>query len=100
MDLWTHVVMYELVDVIYMCYVLLHVILSYIYIYIYIYIYVCQCGKKNIKQNVASLPKGAVGKGSFAESPWQLRSAALGKNFPARVFPALPSVVARCAQQR
>jgi hypothetical protein len=41
MDLWTHVVMYELVDVIYMCYVLLHVILSHIYIYIY-----SQCGKQ------------------------------------------------------
>jgi hypothetical protein len=34
-DLWTHVVVFELVDVIYMCYVLLHVI--------YIYIYVCVC---------------------------------------------------------
>jgi hypothetical protein len=29
---------YEHVDVIYMCYLLLHVILLYIYIYIYIYI--------------------------------------------------------------
>jgi hypothetical protein len=32
--------------------------------------------------------------------PGQLRSATLGKIFPARVFPALPSVVARGARQR
>jgi hypothetical protein len=37
------------------------------------------------KQNVASLPRGAVGKGAFAEGFWQLRSATLGKIFPARV---------------
>jgi hypothetical protein len=77
-----------------MCYVLLHVILS------YIYIYVCQYGKKKIKQNVASLPRGAVGKGPFAECSLQIRSATLGKIFPARVFLALLSVVARGARQR
>jgi hypothetical protein len=49
---------------------------------------------------VASLPRGAIGKGSFAESFWQLRSATLGKIFPAQVFPALPSVVARGCRQR
>jgi hypothetical protein len=32
------------------------------------------------KQNVASLPRGAVGKGVFAEGIWQLRSATLGKS--------------------
>jgi hypothetical protein len=63
-----------------------------------IYIYVCQCGKK--KQNVASLPTGAVGKGAFAEGFWQLCSATLGNIFPARVFPALPSVVAQGSRQR
>jgi hypothetical protein len=56
--------------------------------------------KKKIKQNVASLLRGAIGKGSFAECPMQLRSAVLGKIFPARVFLALPSVVARGARQR
>jgi hypothetical protein len=49
---------------------------------------------KKIKQNVTSLPRGAVGTEAFAESPMQLRSATLGKIFPGRVFPALPSVVA------
>jgi hypothetical protein len=39
-DLWTLVVMYELVDVIYMCYVSAACDI-YIYIYIYIYIFVC-----------------------------------------------------------
>jgi hypothetical protein len=56
--------------------------------------------KKKIKQNKASLPRGAVGKGPFAECFWQLRSATLGKIFPARVFPALPRVVARSPRQR
>jgi hypothetical protein len=46
---------YELVDM-------------YIYIYIYICVCVCQYGKK---QNVASLPSGAVGKRAFAEGIWQ-----------------------------
>jgi hypothetical protein len=55
--------------------------------------------KEKIKQNVASLSRGAVGKGAFAECSWQLSSATLGKIFPARVFPALPSVVARGARQ-
>jgi hypothetical protein len=55
---------------------------------------------KKIKQNVASLARGAVGKGSFAERSWQIRSATLGKLFPARVFPTLPSVVARGARQK
>jgi hypothetical protein len=55
---------------------------------------------KKIKQNVASLARGAVGKGAFAECFWQLRSATLGKIFPAWVFPALPNVVARGARQR
>jgi hypothetical protein len=55
---------------------------------------------KEKKHKVASLPRGAVGKGPFAESSWQLLSATLGKIFPARVFPALPSIVARGAQQR
>jgi hypothetical protein len=55
---------------------------------------------KKLKQNVASLPRGVVGKGAFPECFWQLRSATLGRNFPARVFPVLPSVVARGAQQR
>jgi hypothetical protein len=49
---------------------------------------------------VASLLRGAVGKGAFAEGFWQLRSATLGKIFPARVVPALPSVVARGSRQR
>jgi hypothetical protein len=53
---------------------------------------------KKIKQNVASLPSGAVGKGAFAEGIWQLRSATLGKIYTARVFPALTSVVARGPQ--
>jgi hypothetical protein len=53
----------------------------------YIYIYVCQCGKKKIKFELISLPIGAVGKGPFAECSWQLLSATLGTNFPARVFP-------------
>jgi hypothetical protein len=44
---------------------------------------------------VASLPRGAVGKGVFAVGFWQLRSATLGK-----IFLALPSVVARGAWQR
>jgi hypothetical protein len=52
------------------------------------------------KQNLASLPRGAVGKGAFAEGFWQLHSATLGKIFPAWVFPALPSVVARGSRQR
>jgi hypothetical protein len=52
------------------------------------------------KQNVASLPRGTVGKGAFAECFWQLRSATLGKIFSARVFPALPSVVSRGTRQR
>jgi hypothetical protein len=56
--------------------------------------------RKKIKQNVASLLRGAVGKGPFAEHSLQIRSATLGKNFPALVFPALPSVVARGARQR
>jgi hypothetical protein len=45
MDLWTHVVMYELVDV----------------------IYICLSMWKEKKQNVTSLPRGAVGKGTFVE---------------------------------
>jgi hypothetical protein len=49
---------------------------------------------------VASLPTGAVGKGAFAEGFWQLCSATLGNIFPARVFPALPSVVAQGSRQR
>jgi hypothetical protein len=52
------------------------------------------------KQNVASLPRGAVDKGAFAEGFWQLLSATLGKIFPARVFPALPNVFARDPQER
>jgi hypothetical protein len=56
--------------------------------------------KENIKQNVASLPSGAVGKGTCAECSWQIRSATLGTIFLARVFPALPSVVAQGAWQR
>jgi hypothetical protein len=52
------------------------------------------------KQNATSLPRGAVGTGAFAESPMQLRSATLGKIFPGRVFPGLPSVVAQGARQR
>jgi hypothetical protein len=56
--------------------------------------------KAKNKQNVASLPRGAVGKGAFAEGFCQLRSATLGKIFPARVFPALPSIVARGSRQR
>jgi hypothetical protein len=55
---------------------------------------------KKIKQNVASLPRGSVGKGAFAEGSGQLRSATLGKICPARVFPALPSVVAWAPRQR
>jgi hypothetical protein len=51
-----------------------------------------ESNKNKIKQNVASLPRGAVGKGPFAERSWQIRSATLGKIFRARVFPALPSV--------
>jgi hypothetical protein len=35
----------------------------------------------------------------YAECSWQIRSATLGKIFPARVFPSLPSVVARGARQ-
>jgi hypothetical protein len=65
-----------------------------------VYIYICQCGKKKIKHKVDSLPRGAVGKGPFAESSWQLLLATLGKIFPARVFPALPSVIALGAPQR
>jgi hypothetical protein len=56
--------------------------------------------KKKMKQNVGSLPRGAVGKGPFAESFWQLRSATLGKIFPARVFSALPGIVAKSTRQR
>jgi transposase len=56
--------------------------------------------KNKIKQNVASLPRGAVGKGAFAVGFWQLRAATLGKIFPARVFPALLSVVAWGARQK
>jgi hypothetical protein len=93
MDLWTLVVIYELVDVIYMCYVSAHVILSYIYIH-------TQCGKKIIKHKVASLPRGAVSKGPFVESSWELLSTTMGKFFPARVFQALRSVVAWGARQR
>jgi hypothetical protein len=52
------------------------------------------------KKNVASLPSGAVGKGPFAERSWQIRSATLGKIFPARVFAALPSVFAQGTRQR
>jgi hypothetical protein len=55
---------------------------------------------KKIKQNVASLPRGAVSKGAFAEGFWQLRSTTLGKIFPARVFTALPSVVAQGSRQK
>jgi hypothetical protein len=55
---------------------------------------------KKIKQNVGSLPRGAVGKGPFDERFWQLRSATLGKIFPTRVFPALPSVFAKSTRQR
>jgi hypothetical protein len=42
----------------------------------------------------------AVGKGPFAECSLQIRSATLGKIFPALVFPTLSSVVARGARQR
>jgi hypothetical protein len=61
---------YELVDVIYICYLLLHVVLSYIYMFVNV---------ERKKQNVASLPSRAVGKGAFAESSGQLRSATLEK---------------------
>jgi predicted membrane protein len=57
------VVVYELVDVIYMCYVLLHVILPYIYIYIYIYMFVTVESKKN-------------------------KNATFGKNFPSLCVPS------------
>jgi hypothetical protein len=67
---------YELVDVIYMCYLLLHVILSYIYVCVCVCVFV-NVERKKIKQNVASLPSGAVGKGAFAEGIWKLRSATL-----------------------
>jgi hypothetical protein len=33
--------------------------------------------KQKTKQNVASLPRGAVGKVAFAEGFWKLRSATL-----------------------
>jgi hypothetical protein len=56
--------------------------------------------KNKNKTKCASLPSGAVGKGHYVECSWQIRSATLGKIFPARVFPALPSVVARGARQR
>jgi hypothetical protein len=59
---------YEHVDVIYMCYLLLHVdIVIYIYIYVCVYVcmYVCQCGKQ--KKNEASLPREAVSKRPFAK---------------------------------
>jgi hypothetical protein len=72
MDLWTHVVVYELVDVIYV----LCIAACDIYIYMFVNV-----ESKKIKQNVASLPSGAVGKGSFAECSWQIRSATLGKIF-------------------
>jgi hypothetical protein len=55
---------------------------------------------KKMKKNVASLPRGAVGKGAFAERSGQLRSATLRKICLPRVFPVLPSVVARGPRQR
>jgi hypothetical protein len=41
------------------------------------------------------LPRGAVGKGTFAEGSGQLHLATLGKICPAWVFPASLSIVAR-----
>jgi hypothetical protein len=47
----------------------------------YCHIYVCVCVFVNVesKKNVTSLPRGAFGKGAFAECFWQLRSVTLGK---------------------
>jgi hypothetical protein len=70
MDLWTHVVVYELVDVIcVLCIAACDMCVMFV-----------KVESKKI-QNVASLPSGAVGKGSFAECSWQIRSATLGKIF-------------------
>jgi hypothetical protein len=74
-------------NVIYMCYVS-------IACDIVIYIYVCQCGKQK-KHKVTSLPRGATGKGPFAECSWQLVSATLGTNFPSS---GVPSFAVRICQ--
>jgi hypothetical protein len=36
---------------------------------------------------VTALPRGAIGKEAFAERPWPLRSAILGKFFPSSGVP-------------
>jgi hypothetical protein len=60
-------------------------------------LYVCQCGK-NIK--VTALPSGASAKGSLPSAPGHYSRQLWEQIFPARVFPALPSVVARSSRQK
>jgi uncharacterized SAM-binding protein YcdF (DUF218 family) len=71
---------YELVYVIYMCYL----VACYL-------VYVCQRGKWR---------EGPSAKAPLLSAPRAITLGNSGKNFPARVFPALPSIVARGARQR
>jgi hypothetical protein len=74
-------------NVIYMCYV--SVVCD-------IVIYIClSMWKAKKKHKVTSLPRGATGKGPFAECSWQLVSATLGTNFPSS---GVPSFAVRICQ--